>query len=422
MKCQVCGSIVRNDYIFCPNCGSVLVLGKENFSNNIVIDNQGVLQKINNMSSRRSFYAKFFIVLVMFSIIFFFSFICFTFLMGRNYLAGGILGLFTWIFASFLSIIFSVIMLAIVRQVDLYEKEPWGLVIFAFLWGALGSTLFSLIANEVNSVIFSSVLGSNMGNVLSAIISAPLFEEFFKLLVIPIIIIFFRTNFNGPIDGLVYIFASSLGFKVVEDLLYGSKFVAQSGAIGGFFLLVLVRWIMGFLGHPLMSMFSGFAVGLATITENYALKVVYVFLGYLLSVFSHFMWNFMASVATNIVGPYACLWFPLQTTILLVIFIFLFFMALKIDRDNIRKVLEEEVANGFLDHQMIEEIFDFRLRNRRKSMLPNELRNLYDIFIQELASYALLKKQSANSLGNEINKELHEKREILQYIKPLIYA
>ncbi|MCX7759407.1 MAG: PrsW family intramembrane metalloprotease [bacterium] len=429
MKCLVCETNVRNDYIFCPNCGALLStqtyqsttysyyypqVEHQKISDKVIID------KINSLSSKREFYFRLLLTLGFFSLLFMFSFICFTTMMYSGYLRGGIGGLITWFIASVLSIFFSIFMLLLIRQIDLYEKEPWGLIIFSFFWGALGSTILSLFMNEINNIIFSSIFGRDIGSIMTATISAPIFEEFFKLLVIPIIIILFRVNFNSPMDGLVYIFASSLGFKIVEDLVYGAQFTAQTGAIYGFILLVLVRWIMGFLGHPLMSMFSGFAVGLATVTSNFFLKLVYITIGYLLSVGAHFVWNFMASVGPNLLGWYVCLWFPLQTTILIIIFIFLYFIALNIEKNILRTTLYEDVKNGFLTSEIVEELTDFRLRNIKKQSLSNEQKKLYEILMHELAIYALLKKQSNQSLGNEIQKTLQEKKEIINYLKPYL--
>ncbi|MCS7165104.1 MAG: PrsW family glutamic-type intramembrane protease [Candidatus Calescibacterium sp.] len=421
MKCSVCSTIVRNDYIFCPSCGSIL--SSSRIHEHIKpISNHEILDKINSLSSKRDFYLRFFIVIGIFSGLFFVSFICFTFSMMLGYLRGGVAGLLVFIFASFVSLFFSVFLLFVIRQIDIYEREPWGLVIFSFFWGALGSTLLSLFVNETSSYVFGSIFGPGIGGIITTTLTAPIFEEFFKLLVIPIIILFFRSNFNSPMDGLVYIFASSLGFKIVEDLLYGAKFTAQTGAIQGFILLVLLRWVMGFLVHPLMSMFSGFAVGLATITNNFVLKIIYIVLGYLLSVGAHFVWNSMAAIGNRIIGDYVLCWFPAQIMILLVIFLFLYLFALNIERNTLNSVLEDDIRTGFLPREAIEELVDPRKRVYRKRFLTPEQRRLYEIFMQELASYALLKKQATASIGSEIQKSMYEKKEILNTIRPYIYG
>jgi len=432
-KCKYCGTLVKNDYIFCPNCGNLLSGNisdsEDNFnfsisSKNIQLHNPSeIIQKINQAVGRRSFYLKLFLAFGLFSVVFLCSFLLFSFLFLRGFVGGGgVLGFFTLLIGVFLSLSFSALVLYLIRFMDLYEREPWSLIIFSFLWGAFGSTLFSLIFNDINASIFTYVFGDQIGKILTATLSAPIFEEFFKLLVIPIIIIFFRNQFNSPLDGLVYIFASSLGFKVVEDLLYGSNFTLQSGVVGGFLLMVIGRWLLSFLGHPLMSMYSGFSVGLATITDNFLLKVIYVVLGYFLSVTAHFIWNFTASVLSNVLQVYTCLCFPVYTVFSIIMFVFLYFWALNIDRRIIRESLDSDIISGFLSSEIMDELLDIRLRWRRRNTLPPNLRILYDIFMQELASYALLKKQSNNSLGSEIKNTLNEKYEILSLIKPYIYG
>ncbi len=439
MRCSVCGSEVKSSYIFCPSCGALVNSNPINqpvYSNQSVYGNQPVysapkhpqedlkhiITKINNISSRKSFIYRFLLLLGLFSVIGFISLLCMGYFMLIGYGSSGFFGLLIGLIATVLSLIFSVIMLIIIRQIDIYEKEPWSLVIFSFLWGALGATLFSLIFNDLNSMIFTAIFGEQMSRILTPILSAPIFEEFFKLLVIPILIIFFRTNFNSPMDGLVYIFSSSLGFKIVEDLIYGAKFVSYSGALGGFFLLVLVRWLFGFLSHPLMSMFSGFALGLATITNNYLLKIVYIVMGYLLSVGSHFLWNFIAAVGSQFSNYLVCLYYPLHVGISIIIFISLYFIALNIDKKIMKESLKDDVDSGLIDYQLIDELFNFNMRRMRKNHLPEYKRRIYDVFMEELSSYALLKKQSINSLGSQILKEIQEKREILAYLKPYIYS
>ncbi|MFN4220076.1 MAG: PrsW family intramembrane metalloprotease [bacterium] len=440
MICKVCSAKVKNDYVFCPNCGNLLLWntneGNENINENINQNNSQInsnqinlsqdkkviISKVNEISEKRSFFTRFFILLSITGVIFLISFLCFSFMMLSGYGSGGIGGIISLFLASGMSLIFSTIMLIIIRQMDFYEKEPWSLVIFSFLWGALGATLFSLFANQINSFIFTTLFGERIGSVLTGIISAPIFEEFFKLLVIPILIIFFRTHFNSPMDGMVYIFSSSLGFKIVEDLVYGAKFTSQAGAIEGFLLLALIRWLLGFLGHPLMSMYSGFAVGLATITPNYFLKILYITAGYILSVGSHFLWNFNASVTVQILREWTCLLFPLHTLFSLLIFVILYFISINIDRKILRENLKEELNEGLLDNQLIDELTNLSLRSRRKSLLKNDQRKIYDIFMSELASYAMLKKQSINSIGKEITNTLYEKREVLKHLKPYIYT
>ncbi|MEN3014920.1 MAG: PrsW family intramembrane metalloprotease [bacterium] len=419
MKCYNCGGYVKNEYVFCPNCGSLLGSSEAKIAPPPSSD---VLREINSLSSKQTFITRLLIVCVLFSFIFLISGMCFSLLMLRGYSSGGFLGLVLGLLAAGISITVSIILLILIRQIDIYEKEPWSLVVFSFIWGALGATIFSLFANEINQYIFSALFGERVGDILTSIISAPVFEEIFKLLIIPVIIIFFRVVFNSPLDGIVYIFCSSLGFKIVEDLLYGANFTIQGGAMQGFFFLVLARWILGFMSHPLMSVFSGFAVGLATITPNFFLKIVYIVVGYFLSVLAHFIWNFVASVGVMYFGNIACLWFPIQITVMFIIFIALYFFALNIEKNLLRQSLQDDISSGFLSYQILDELIDFRLRRIRKSSLGEYNRRLYDVFMTELASYTLLKRQSVSAIFSDIHDEIQRKRQIISYIKPYIYG
>ncbi len=96
---------------------------------------------------------------------------------------------------------------------DRFEPEPPKLVFLAFAGGAV----LSIIPAEINTAV-----GLQFGQVAAVVISAPIFEEIFKSLIV-VWLAFrsrFSSEFNNHMDGFVYGAAAGLGFAFMENILY----------------------------------------------------------------------------------------------------------------------------------------------------------------------------------------------------------
>lgn len=436
-KCYNCGYNVRTEYIFCPNCGSIVydtpkasnnidLNIKTQYSNNASNVNiksvDEAIKLINNLSYNISNRNKTILIFALFSFIFFISCLCFSVLSGTTIIGrGGIGGILLSLIYFSISIPFSFLILYLLRLLDTYEKEDWSHIIFAFIWGALGATFFSLIANELNTAISSFICGQTFGNICGTVVSAPIFEELFKLLAIVIILLFLRTKFNSPIDGMVYAASAGLGFKLVEDYIYIANGIAKAGLGGGFFVMFF-RWVFGFILHSLMTSFVGFSIGFATLTKDYLKKILYVTGGYLLSSGSHFLWNFSSLILSSNL-PLMCIVFPFYTVIYIFLNILFYIRSVNVERNIMKEVLQDEINENLINNNTLDELINLNLRRIRKNnYVDNKLKKLYDIYMNLLASYALLKKQYLNSNNQEIYNELQEKKGILYILKPILFS
>ncbi len=361
---------------------------------------------------------------VLFSLIFIISCICLSLLTSLSVIGyGGLGGVLVAIIYFLISIPFSFGVLYLLRLIDIYEKEDWSHIIFAFIWGALGSTFFALIINTTNIGIASILCGQNIGNICGIVISAPVFEELLKLLAVVIILLFLRTKFNSPLDGMVYAAAAGLGFKLIEDYIYIANGIAAAGATAGL-LMMFLRWIFGFLLHSLMTSFVGFSIGFATLTKDYSKKILYVLGGYLLSVGSHFLWNSSSVILESIpnLSFLTLIVFPFLTIIYIFLNILLYIRSINVEKNIMKEVLQDEINENLIDNNILDELININLRNQRKNKyVDNKLKRLYNIYMNLLASYALLKKQYLNSYNKEIHNELQEKKGVLYILKPLLY-
>jgi protease PrsW len=158
---------------------------------------------------------------------------------------------------------------------DRVEPEPLASRVHALLWGATVAVVISIVFNTVAAVLF--------GSAVSAVVSAPLVEEATKALVL--VLCLRRGEVDGPMDGIIYVSWSALGFAAVENMSYfaGSSTVTELGVV------FVLRGLLTPFAHPLFTMWVGLLVGLAV--QRNKSRLGYGLLGYVLAVASHAAWN-----------------------------------------------------------------------------------------------------------------------------------
>lgn len=167
------------------------------------------------------------------------------------------------------------IVLPVLSWLDRVEPEPRSSKVHAVLWGA---SVAIVISGSVNIAV-----GAIGGEVLAMVVSAPLIEEASKGL--GILWAVRRQEVDGVSDGVVYAGWVALGFAVVEDMTY----FAVADVEGALVTTVIVRALLTPFAHPLFTVWTGLAVGLAV--RNGRAVWPRVWWGYALAVLAHAMWN-----------------------------------------------------------------------------------------------------------------------------------
>ncbi|MCD6346096.1 MAG: PrsW family intramembrane metalloprotease, partial [Bacteroidales bacterium] len=140
---------------------------------------------------------------------------------------------------------------------DKYEKEPIALLAKALLAGALITLPIYFI--EVGLSSFGErVLDPGSHVIWSAFVVAAGTEEIFKFAAL-FILIWANRNFNERFDGIVYAVFVSLGFAMVENLLY----VIQSGVQLGW-----IRAITAVPAHAFFGITMGYYFGIARFSNT----------------------------------------------------------------------------------------------------------------------------------------------------------
>lgn len=243
--------------------------------------------------------------------------------------------------------------------IDRYDPEPWWALAGAFGWGALFALLVSFVVNTFFGSVAAALIGGPGGDVLAAIVSAPLIEEGTKGLGVLVFLIFLRKEFDGVTDGLVYAGVIALGFATGENVLYYGRSFVKDG-VSGLLVIGFMRGILSPFAHSLFTSMTGIGCGISRETHNQTLKIVMPVVGYAAAVFLHAMWNGIAQAAGSMfLVAYFLIWVPLFA-----IFIGVIFYSARRERRIVKEMLAFEVSNGTINAEELELIGSLIARAR----------------------------------------------------------
>lgn len=135
---------------------------------------------------------------------------------------------------------------------DEHEKEPVGLLIRSFFYGAL-SVVITLAISLPLKHWFTLDEKNLTQQAVHAFIIVALIEEFSKFVFVRGIL-YRNKNFNEPFDGIVYSVMVSMGFATCENLLY-----INEGGIG----VGIMRMFTAVPAHAAFAVLMGYYLGKA---------------------------------------------------------------------------------------------------------------------------------------------------------------
>src|SRR2546426_11072498 len=144
--------------------------------------------------------------------------------------------------------------------IDRYEAEPLWMLATAFFWGALVAVLVAFIFNTSLSIIAAvATHNAQVGEAFGAVISAPIVEESSKALILLILFLWKKDEFDGIVDGIVYAGMVGLGFAMTENVLYYGRSV--QGGLEGLTFIFILRGMAAPFSHPLFTSMTGIGLG-----------------------------------------------------------------------------------------------------------------------------------------------------------------
>ncbi len=172
------------------------------------------------------------------------------------------------------------------------EPEPKALVAQVFFFGMICLAPAALIEQLFRPYPF-----------VQTVIVAPIVEELIKFLLVYLWIAR-RTDFNEPMDGIVYASAAALGFASSENALYiASAYLFPQIALDihdpayglqWVWKIYLVRAFLTVPGHAVWSAMWGYAIGWARFVDPARTRPLIV-KGVLISIVLHAFFNFLVN-------------------------------------------------------------------------------------------------------------------------------
>ncbi len=169
---------------------------------------------------------------------------------------------------------------------DKYEKEPIWMLIKAILAGAI-IVIPILFVEQYISAHVERFTGETAA-FLDAFGVASFTEEIFKWLAV-ILIFFGSRHFNERFDGIVYAAFVSLGFALVENILY--VYGSQSAQVG------YMRAITAVPAHALFGVVMGYRFGLAKFLPDR--KMFNLFMAFFMPFLLHGIYDFLLMLEKN---------------------------------------------------------------------------------------------------------------------------
>lgn len=189
---------------------------------------------------------------------------------------------------------------AVFLWMDRWEPEPAKLLWLAFAWGACGATLAALLINNTAEVVGDLLLGKGNGDTISAVVSAPLFEEAAKGAFVLAVLLRRRHEFDGVIDGIVYAGFCAAGFAFTENIYYFGRVFAEHGfgttGTAGVVAAFILRGVLAPFTHPLFTAMIGIGMGIAVGSSRKGVRIAAPIAGYLAAVILHALWNASATL------------------------------------------------------------------------------------------------------------------------------
>lgn len=284
-----------------------------------------------------------------------------------------------------------VVYLLIIWRFDRYDREPLGLVLKNYLWGALGAIFFAIIGSTILSAGLSSVITNKADlNNAETILIAPFVEEITKGIFL--LITLSNKRFDNMTDGIVYGGAIGLGFGMTENFLY---FIAYGHNLQEWLTIVIIRTLFSAVMHCVATATFGAFIGYAKF-KGIAYKVTFPVIGLAIAMFIHFAWNFSVSFQSTALLGFVFMFFTV------IIFAITFSVSVWSEKRIIYQELLSEAIDGLIPIEHLEALTSSK-RNRF-GWVDESIRKLY---IRAATTLAFRKLELKNSSGS--SREFYEK-------------
>ncbi len=252
-------------------------------------------------------------------------------------------------FLSLIAAYAPVILYAVfVWWLDRYEREPRSIILAAFLWGALGSFVISLVLEFLIQQPLNLLMQSDERTLsILSFTLAPAIEEVSKALLL--FLLFFYYNFDNVTDGIVYGAIVGFGFTASENLLSFSAIYFSTGT-AAWLSIIVFRIMITSLAHGVFTAIVGAGLGLVKTTRFRAgghLGSFIIPLTLLAAIGLHSLFN-LSALLMQYISP---LFILLNLSLVLVgvtVLLLVMFIVLEQESSSIGRELLPELESGFI--------------------------------------------------------------------------
>lgn len=285
--------------------------------------------------------------------------------------------------SAFAAVIPMLTYLFIIWWVDRYNREPFGLLLKNYLWGAIGAIIFALAWSSIISALISIFIRDEtyLGNI-ETIAIAPFVEEITKGA-----FLFFtirNKKFDNITDGIVYGGAIGLGFGMTENFLY---FIAYGDTLANWITIVIIRTLFSAVMHCVATATFGAFLAYPRFRKP-SVKIFSTITGFLIAMLIHLAWNFSVSFESTTLLGFLFMIFTIA------IFISTFSISIIQEKKIIYGELLVEAKNGLIPLAHLS-ILNSSKRNRL-GWVDESIRKSY---INAATTLAFRKMQLRNSTG-----------------------
>lgn len=180
------------------------------------------------------------------------------------------------LFLVILAVVPPIFFLLYINHLDTLEPEPHGLVLKALLLGAAAVIPAAIIEAVLMKLPLLAAGGLTGAAYASFVVIAPV-EEAVKLAVI-LLFMWNNPHFNEENDGIVYVGAASIGFSLLENVLY----VVQNGPATG-----IMRAVTAVPLHTFTGVIMGYFVGIARLAPATPRRNKNILIGFIAAYIFH---------------------------------------------------------------------------------------------------------------------------------------
>lgn len=178
------------------------------------------------------------------------------------------------------------------------HPEPRKMILRIFLWGAVIAAPVALIEIGLREILEKLNFDYYTYNFLMFFFIVAPVEEFFKYLVVKVKVIN-NPNLDEPIDLMIYMVVSALGFAGLENMLY---MMTSSDTINGAIELNIIRFLGAIFIHTLSSAIIGYCLAISFCEVKR--KQIILVGGILLAIILHATFNFVMMIVEEPLSYY----------------------------------------------------------------------------------------------------------------------